>query len=317
MKLTKKGDANYRSSSKDVKKLLQELKREDVDGLIIDLRNNGGGSLYEANALAHLLIGRGTTVQIKNSDGNISSLGEAWGHQFFDAPLAVLVNKFSASASEILAGVVQDYNRGIIVGTETFGKGTVQRVDPLSIGQIKVTESKFYRVSGSSTQNQGVLPDINLPSAIDLEEFGEDKLPNALVHDNIPAINFRNFGSTDFMTEDLRILNNKRVSSSPFYKNLKRKKTWRGEQSNNWLDLNIDKRSKQKKKAEEELLSIENSLRSELGLTIYLSYQDFLEREDDPDTLNIDKKEVEETANIIIDMLEILNRPLVASLKTG
>jgi carboxyl-terminal processing protease len=175
-----KRDYNYRSSSKDVKKLIKELKDENVDGLILDLRNNGGGSLYEANALAHLLLGRGTTVQIKNSKGVIQSLGEKWGYQFYDQPLAILVNKFSASASEILAGAVQDYDRGVIVGTQTFGKGTVQRVDQLSSGQIKFTESKFYRVTGSSTQNMGVLPDINLPTAMNLDKFGESELPKAL-----------------------------------------------------------------------------------------------------------------------------------------
>ena len=124
-----KRDYNYKSSSKDVKKLLKELKNENVDGLVIDLRNNGGGSLYEANALAHLFLGRGTTVQVKSSNGNIQGLGERWGYQFFDKPLVVLVNKFSASASEILAGAIQDYDRGLVVGTSTFGKGTVQKVD--------------------------------------------------------------------------------------------------------------------------------------------------------------------------------------------
>ena len=156
-------DYDYKSSHKDVKKLLKELKQENVDGLVIDLRNNGGGSLFEANKLAHLFLGRGTTVQIKNANGNIHGLGERWGYQYFDKPLVVLVNKFSASASEIVAGAIQDYGRGLVVGTDTFGKGTVQRVDSLSSGQIKFTESKFYRVSGSSTQNLGIEPDISLP----------------------------------------------------------------------------------------------------------------------------------------------------------
>jgi carboxyl-terminal processing protease len=138
-----KRDYSYRSSSKDVKKLLRELNEENIEGLILDLRNNGGGSLYEANALAHLFIGRGTTVQVKDSKGNIQGLGERWGYQFFDKPLVVLVNKFSASASEILAGAIQDYNRGVVVGTDTFGKGTVQRVDMLSDGQLKFTEKKI------------------------------------------------------------------------------------------------------------------------------------------------------------------------------
>ena len=188
-----KRDYNYKSSSKDVKKLLKELKKENVDGLVIDLRNNGGGSLYEANALAHLFLGRGTTVQVKSSNGNIQGLGERWGYQFFDKPLVVLVNKFSASASEILAGAIQDYDRGLVVGTSTFGKGTVQKVDLLSAGQIKFTESKFYRVAGSSTQKLGVEPDINLPSLFKIDELGESNLDRALKHDSIPRTSIKDF----------------------------------------------------------------------------------------------------------------------------
>ena len=172
---------NYRSSSKDVKNLIKSLKKEGVEGLIIDLRNNGGGSLMEANALAHLFLGGGVKVQVKTSRGNIHSLGERRGFQFYDGPLVVLVNRFSASASEILAGAIQDYNRGLVLGTDTFGKGTVQRVENISEGQLKFTESKFYRVSGKSTQNKGISPDIYLPTSIDSEDFGENKLTGALV----------------------------------------------------------------------------------------------------------------------------------------
>jgi len=161
---------DYRSSSKDVKDLIRGMKNnDDIDGLIIDLRNNGGGSLLEANALAHLFLGAGTKVQVKTSSGSIHGLGERRGFQFYDDPLVILVNRFSASASEILAGAIQDYERGLILGTDTFGKGTVQRVQALSSGQIKFTESKFYRVSGKSTQSKGISPDIYLPSPINTE----------------------------------------------------------------------------------------------------------------------------------------------------
>ena len=161
---------DFRSSSKDVKDLIRGMKNNDIDGLIIDLRNNGGGSLLEANALAHLFLGAGTKVQVKTSSGSIHGLGERRGFQFYDGPLAILVNRFSASASEILAGAIQDYERGLILGTDTFGKGTVQRVQALSSGQIKFTESKFYRVSGKSTQSKGISPDIYLPSPINTED---------------------------------------------------------------------------------------------------------------------------------------------------
>ena len=310
-------DYNYRSSSKDVKKLLSELKKENVDGLILDLRNNGGGSLYEANALAHLFLGRGTTVQIKNSAGNIHSLGEKWGYQFFNAPLAILVNKFSASASEILAGAIQDYDRGLVIGTETFGKGTVQRVDQLTSGQLKFTESKFYRVSGSSTQNEGVTPDISLPTIIDIDEVGENQLPGALEHDNIPTTRYRDFGRIDPYLGELKKKNKQRISQSIFYQNLNKRKEWRELQQIDWLELNLDKRKAIKDRTEKELLALENSLRFQMNLKTFPTYQEFLDREDDPDKISFDKKEIKETANILIDLIESKNKITIASLEIG
>jgi len=310
-------DYSYRSASKDVKKLLSELKREDVDGLILDLRNNGGGSLYEANALAHLFLGRGTTVQIKNSAGNIHSLGERWGYQFFDGPLAILVNKFSASASEILAGAIQDYDRGLVIGTETFGKGTVQRVDQLTSGQLKFTESKFYRVSGSSTQNKGVTPDIFLPTMVDTDEFGENQLPGALKHDNIPTTKFRDFERIDPYLSELKAKNNFRINKSIFYQNLKGRKEWRKMQEIDWLKLNLEKRREIKDRTEKELLALENSLRSQMNLEIFSTYQEFLDREEDPDNISFNKKEINETANILADLIESKNKPTLALLEAG
>ena len=195
-----KREYDFRSSSKDVKDLIRGMKNNDIDGLIIDLRNNGGGSLLEANALAHLFLGAGTKVQVKTSSGSIHGLGERRGFQFYDGPLAILVNRFSASASEILAGAIQDYERGLILGTDTFGKGTVQRVQSLSSGQIKFTESKFYRVSGKSTQSKGISPDIYLPSPINTEEFGENKLPGALEYDSIAKTRVRDFNRLNTST---------------------------------------------------------------------------------------------------------------------
>ena len=308
-------DYNYRSSSKDVKKLLSELKKEDVDGLILDLRNNGGGSLYEANALAHLFLGRGTTVQIKNSAGNIHSLGEKWGYQYFDGPLAILVNKFSASASEILAGAIQDYDRGLVIGTETFGKGTVQRVDQLTTGQLKFTESKFYRVSGSSTQNKGVTPDIFLPTMVDTDEFGENQLPGALEHDNIPPTKFRDFERIDPYLSELKAKNNFRINKSIFYQYLKGRKEWRKMQEIDWLKLNLETRREIKDTTEKELLALENSLRSQMNLEIFSTYQEFLDREEDPDNISFNKKEIDETANILTDLIESKNKPTLALLE--
>ena len=241
-----KRDYNYKSSSKDVKRLIKELNKENIDGLIVDLRNNGGGSLYEANALAHLFLGRGTTVQVKSSNGNIQGLGERWGYRFFDKPLVVLVNKFSASASEILAGAIQDYDRGLVVGTSTFGKGTVQRVDPLTAGQIKFTESKFYRVSGSSNQKIGIQPDITLPSQFNVEELGESNYERALDHDSIPGIAYKDFNRVSHYKNQLKARSSKRINQSALFESIKFRKQWREDNQNEFLDLNLEERIKQK-----------------------------------------------------------------------
>ena len=308
-----KRDYSYRSSSKDVKKLLRELNNDDIEGLILDLRNNGGGSLYEANALAHLFIGRGTTVQVKDSKGNIQGLGERWGYQFFDKPLLVLVNKFSASASEILAGAIQDYNRGIIVGTDTFGKGTVQRVDTLSAGQLKFTESKFYRVSGSSTQNKGVNPDIKIPASFDIDEIGESKLDRALEHDSIPTAYYRNFNRVGSYIDLLKEKSNERISNSLFFQSMDTRKEWRKANDITFLDLHIDKRKKVKEGIENFVLLEENELRQKFELPTYENYQDFLDRDEDPDSLNIDFNVLDEAANILSDLIEVNSEPLLAS----
>ena len=305
-------DLSYKSASKDVKKLLKELKQENVDGLVIDLRNNGGGSLFEANRLAHLFLGRGTTVQVKNANGSIQGLGERWGYQYFDKPLVVLVNKFSASASEIVAGAIQDYGRGLVVGTDTFGKGTVQRVDYLSSGQIKFTESKFYRVSGSSTQNIGIKPDIALPSLFDLDQLGESTLDRALAHDSIPETSYKDFNRVNNYKKELQEISEKRVKDSPLFSGIALRKQWQEENKIDNLNLNLNIRKTQKNKIEEFVLANENSIRSELNLPTFSSYKDFKEREDDPEILDLDNEVLNEAANILIDLVELKSRSLIA-----
>ena len=307
-----KRDYNYKSSSKDVKRLIKELNKENIDGLIVDLRNNGGGSLYEANALAHLFLGRGTTVQVKSSNGNIQGLGERWGYRFFDKPLVVLVNKFSASASEILAGAIQDYDRGLVVGTSTFGKGTVQKVDLLTAGQIKFTESKFYRVSGSSNQKIGIQPDITLPSQFNVEELGESNYERALDHDSIPGIAYKDFNRVSHYKNQLEERSSKRVNQSALFESIKFRKQWREDNQNEFLDLNLEERIKQKNKIEEFLLSNENDLRKKLNLPTFSSYKEFMDRDDDPDQLNVESEILGEAANILIDLIEIKNEPVFA-----
>ena len=181
----RRGDPNFRSTTRDVKRLITELKMENVQGIIIDLRGNGGGSLEEATKLTDLFIKAGPTVQIRNSNGRISRQTKSPGDIFYEGPIAVLIDRMSASASEIFAGAIQDYQRGIIIGNQSFGKGTVQLLTRLRQGQLKLTQSKFYRISGESTQHRGVIPDIEFPSIYDATIIGESSLDNALEWDQI------------------------------------------------------------------------------------------------------------------------------------
>ena len=189
-----KGDPNYTSTTRDVQKLVKELQAENIDGLVLDLRNNGGGSLTEAIDLTGLFIKNGPVVQVKNSANKIETLTDDNPSLLYNGPLVVLTNRFSASASEIFAGAIQDYHRGVIVGESSYGKGTVQTVinlnrflnDPNNqVGELKITFQKFYRVTGSSTQHKGVTPDIKFPTALTPEQFGESSSPSALPWDEI------------------------------------------------------------------------------------------------------------------------------------
>ncbi|SVA32149.1 uncharacterized protein METZ01_LOCUS85003 [marine metagenome] len=313
-----KREYDFKSSSKDVKDLIRAMKNNDIDGLIIDLRNNGGGSLLEANALAHLFLGAGTKVQVKTSSGSIHGLGERRGFQFYDGPLVILVNRFSASASEILAGAIQDYERGLILGTDTFGKGTVQRVQTLSSGQIKFTESKFYRVSGKSTQSKGISPDIYLPSPINTEEFGENKLPGALEYDSIAKTRVRDFNRLNTSTSLLSSEHEVRVNDSVLFKHHKKLKAWRkAQQEEKFLELNIDNRKAEKENKEAELLTMENDLRKEIGLNTFESYQAFLDREEIKEEPDIDEEILLEAANILSDFIEYSYKPVISMNKAG
>ena len=309
---------DFRSSSKDVKDLIRGMKNNDIDGLIIDLRNNGGGSLLEANALAHLFLGAGTKVQVKTSSGSIHGLGERRGFQFYDGPLAILVNRFSASASEILAGAIQDYERGLILGTDTFGKGTVQRVQALSSGQIKFTESKFYRVSGKSTQSKGISPDIYLPSPINTEEFGENKLPGALEYDSIAETRVRDFNRLNTSTSLLSSEHEIRVNDSLLFKHHKKLKAWRKtQQEEKYLVLDLEIRKAKKENTEAELLTMENDLRKKIGLNTFESYQAFLDREEIKEEPDIDEEILLEAANILSDFIKYSYKPVISMNKAG
>jgi carboxyl-terminal processing protease len=194
----RRGEENYKSTTRDVKRLIQELEEEGAEGIVIDLRNNGGGSLQEANELTGLFIEYGPTVQIRHASRRLwrngkDVDGKRLTSDYYEGPLVVLVNRLSASASEIFAGAIQDYQRGIIVGDRSFGKGTVQTLIPLKEGQLKITESKFYRISGESTQHRGVVPDVAFPALYDHEEIGESALDHALNWDQINAVRHRSY----------------------------------------------------------------------------------------------------------------------------
>ena len=204
-----RGDDDYKSTTRDTLALLEELEKENVEGIIIDLRGNGGGSLAEAISLTGLFIKKGPVVQVRESTGNINLNKDKDPSIAYTGPLAVLVDRHSASASEIFAGAIQDYGRGIIVGEPTFGKGTVQSIFDLNrhsrsdnkLGQLKLTVAQFFRVNGDSTQHRGVVPDIVFPTAIANENQGERELDNALPWDKIASAKFNRFnrsGKIDF-----------------------------------------------------------------------------------------------------------------------
>ena len=199
----RRGEKDYKSTTRDVRKLLQELQEDGVDGIVIDLRNNGGGSLQEANELTGLFIEYGPTVQIRHSSRRVWRDGKRLKSDYYEGPLVVLVNRLSASASEIFAGAIQDYQRGIIVGDRSFGKGTVQTLIPLTEGQLKITESKFYRISGESTQHRGVVPDVEFPTLYDPQEIGESALDHALSWDHINPVRFHRYNDLSTLIPDI------------------------------------------------------------------------------------------------------------------
>lgn len=213
------GLENYRSSSRDVKAELEALKEQDVSAVVVDLRYNGGGSLNEANELVGLFIETGPTVQIRYSgqrNGFVRSYGDTNKEVAYDGPLAVLVNRASASASEIFAGAIQDYQRGIVLGGQTFGKGTVQEIIPMNYGQVKLTRSKFYRISGASTQHRGVLPDIAFPDRYQaIESMGESNLDGALPWDTVRPVEHQDYYPLEDILPELMARHEARAETDP------------------------------------------------------------------------------------------------------
>ena len=282
-------DPNYKSSSRDVKNILEEFKKQSVDAVLVDLRNNSGGALTEANKLTGLFTSAGATLQIKESNGNIIPWGDARVRQAWSKPMAVLVNRYSASASEIFAGAIQDYQRGLVIGQRTFGKGTVQRLDSLSEGQLKITESKFYRVSGDSTQSRGIDPDIILPSTWDIETVGESSLPTHLPWDKIKPTRYRTFTEDSIAINKTIVAFEERLSSDPNLIYLKDVRSRYDQNKNKMkLSLNIDKRRIEQDERKQWLLKVENNRRSSLGMEIFKDYESMDKFNDNFDPEDID-----------------------------
>lgn len=271
----REGKKNYRSTTRDVKRLMGELEADGVDGMIIDLRDNGGGSLDEANDMIGLFIGSGPTVQIRHANKSVTPMGKSESTPYYKGPLVVMTNRLSASASEIFAGAIQDYQRGALVGTRTFGKGTVQALLPLSHGELKLTESKFYRISGDSTQDRGVLPDVDFPAIYDPKDVGESSLKNPLPWDTIAPARHRFYGDITAIKKHLEQLHQARTSNDPDFVYLKEElaliDSTRDRKS---ISLNENERIAERDRIRKQRLALENRRREAKGLKAVKSLDD-------------------------------------------
>ena len=282
-------DPDFRSSSKDVEDILNQFKLENVDAVIVDLRGNSGGSLYEANKLTGLFVSSGPTLQVKESNGDIRPWGDARAKQVWKKPMAVMVDRYSASASEIFAGAIQDYQRGLIIGHKTFGKGTVQQLDDLTSGQLKLTESKFYRVTGSGMQNRGVEPDITLPSTWDIEESGESSLDSALPWDQISPTPFRKFKINQSALDRLKVAHEKRMLESPDLQYiLNIRKRYDEQQEKTSISINLDTRRAEKIDRQLWALATENQRRAAKNLETFETFESLEEFNKDKEDNDLD-----------------------------
>jgi carboxyl-terminal processing protease len=277
------GDKDYKSSTRDTKKLIEELRKEDISALILDLRNNGGGSLQEANSLAGLFIPSGPVVQIRDQGGRVTPLGDSDPSITYSGPMGVLVNRMSASASEIVAGALQDYGRAIILGDQTFGKGTVQVLQELDKGQLKATQAKFYRISGESTQHKGVMPDILFPSLIDKEDVGESALDNPLPWDKIHETRYPVYWNIPAYLPILEPRHEARMAQDPNFiainDQIDEFKTQIEIYKN--LSLKESTRIEQREESKTRELNRENTRRKALGLEVLTSVDDIEAVEED------------------------------------
>ena len=325
------GKEDYRSTSRDVKKLLEDLKTQNVDGVILDLRNNGGGSLFEAVATVGLFIDQGPVVQVSYANGSVRNEVDSNKGKVYDGPLAVLINHGSASASEIFAGAIQDYGRGLIIGNSSYGKGTVQTVMDLNrfvpdnqnpLGEVKFTIAMFHRVTGSSTQLKGVIPDVALAELVTQEEVGEVSEKHALPWKQIPATAFK--ADTQINTQWRDILNHRqaqRAAENPVfarYRSYASKAMERGNK-NEW-SLNLDERQKEFSGWKAYQDDYESHQRNEIPALAsdakrrkeVETFNNFVDEEADKESF-VPDVELYEALHIVGDYLELINPPAVAS----
>ena len=309
------GDKDYTSTTKDVKRLIAELEEQGIDGLIMDLRGNGGGHLTEATALSGLFIDNGPVVQLRNSGGRVTRLDDPdpVARVAYDGPLAVLVDRFSASASEIFAAAIQDYARGVIVGQQTFGKGTVQNLYSLDqfmqpegdtgFGQLTLTIGKYYRVTGESTQHRGVSPDIALPSPIDAGLVGESVRETALPWDTVTTTRFSKGSSLDTTIESLTASHDERSSQDPNFVWLQNGiRDVEKARARVTVSLSVEERRREREDELARRLERENERRIALNLAPIESLDD-VEEDDIPDVL------LEQAAGIVTDLAELREMP--------
>jgi carboxyl-terminal processing protease len=309
-----RGDEDYTSTTRDVARLIAELQEEGIDGLVMDLRQNGGGHLSEATELSGLFLERGPIVQLRETRGNTQVLDDPSPGAVYDGPLAVLVDRYSASASEIFAAAIQDYQRGVVIGQKTFGKGSVQNLFNLDrymrapgYGQLTLTIGKYYRVTGGSTQHRGVEPDIVLPSLVDLETVGESTRDTALPWDQIEATRFRAEAPLGEEIQMLEVRRSERAVNDPDFNYLLNDiAALVAIRDRDTVSLNLAARENERESLQQQQLTRENERRAALGLEPVASIEE-LESAEAPDVL------LEQATDVVADMAAI-EAPAVADI---